>query len=238
MPITMNENYLNAAVTLIVGFVALIVYQKQKRDHKKDAANILLIEIETAERQLQIVKEGGSPTSLRENIFLMPSASWSTYRHLFARDLTSREWDILNNFYNRCKQFDEAVTYNSTFFRQDVEAYRVSLNNALAQAALFCSQEVMNDNNAGKKRDSGEEISQLDYTAIADKKYVELAKRIADLYIEPKNLYFYAPKKPIDDAIEALGNLDSTISTTTIGIKLRYIAKTNFIKRFFYRKIS
>jgi len=136
------EQYVSAGVTFLVGLVALFVYQKQKRDHKKDAANILIIEIESAERQLQAIQEGAAPKTLKENQFLMPSASWATYRHLFARDFSLREWDIVTDFYNRCKQFDEAVQYNSTFFRHDVEAYRISLNQALAQAALEVAKHI------------------------------------------------------------------------------------------------
>ena len=221
------ENYIGSIVTFVVGFVALFIYQKQKRDQKKDAANILIIEIEGAERQLQTLKEGGTPKTLKEGQYLMPSSSWSKYRHLFARDFTSREWDILTNFYNRCQEFDEAVRYNATFFRQDVEAYRTSINRVLAEAAL----EVAKDAEADKEDDHQKTLE------AADKKYLDRIARTIKLYMEPKNLYTYDPQKPINDAVAALSSMESTISTSTIGVKLRKIAKQSLLQRIFSKRI-
>jgi hypothetical protein len=220
------ETYLGPVVTLVVGFVALLIYQKQKRDHKKDAANILIIEIEGAERQLQTLKEGGAPKTLKEGQYLMPSSSWSKYRHLFARDFTSREWDILTNFYNRCQEFDDAVRYNSTFFRQDVEAYRTSINRVLAEAAI----EIAKDSEKDPEEDSQKKLD------AADKKYLDRIARAIKLYMEPKNLYTYDPQKPINDAVTALGSMESTISTSTIGVKLRKIAKQSLLQRIFSKR--
>ena len=220
------NTYLEPAITLLVGLIALHVYLKQKRDYKKDAANIVIIEIEAAERQLQIIKEGGSPRTLKENIFLMPSASWSTYRHLFTRDFNSREWDILSDFYNRCNQFDEAVMYNSTFFREDVEAYRLSINQVLAESALGIAKDIVS------AKDHDDSMKKLEE---ADKKYIDLRDKILKLYMTPKNLYTYDPQKPINDAVAALDNLQGTILTSTIGVKLRKIAKQTFVQRLFSR---
>ena len=221
------EQYISAIVTFIVGFVALFVYLKQKRDHKKDAANILLIEIEAAERQLQIVKESGAPQELKEGSFLMPSSSWSTYRHLFARDLSPREWDIITNFYTKCKQFDESVDYNSSFFKQDVEAYRLSINSALALIAKDVSINI----DEGPSQDES-----LIFDA-ANEHYRRIAGRAKNLFMNVENIYRYEPNKPISDAIDALATLDTGISTGTIGIKLRRIAKPGFATRFFKKTI-
>jgi hypothetical protein len=220
------ETYLGPVVTLVVGFVALLIYQKQKRDHKKDAANILIIEIEGAERQLQTLKEGGAPKTLKEGQYLMPSSSWSKYRHLFARDFTSREWDILTNFYNRCQEFDDAVRYNSTFFRPAGEAYRTSINRVLAEAAI----EIAKDSEKDPEEDSQKKLD------AADKKYLDRIARAIKLYMEPKNLYTYDPQKPINDAVTALGSMESTISTSTIGVKLRKIAKQSLLQRIFSKR--
>jgi hypothetical protein len=157
---------------------------------------------------------------------LFLAAAWPKYRHLFARNLTAREWDIITNFYARCKQFDEAVSYNNTFFRQDVEAYRASINSVLAQAALSCATGMENDSEKDEQK----------LFEKTDKKYIELAAKVIKIYMEPKNLYTYDPQKPINDAIDALGSLDGTISTSTIGIKLRRIAKPTLLQRIFSRQ--
>lgn len=221
------EDYIGSVVTLIVGFVAFFIYKKQKRDLKKDAANILIIEIEGAERQLQTLKEAGTPKTLKEGMFLMPSSSWSKYRHLFARDFTNREWDILTNFYNRCHGFDDAVKYNGSFFRQDVEAYRTSINRVLAQASLDVVYEMDKDT----EKDEAKKFEN------ANTKYLERISKAIKLYMEPQNLYAYDPQKPLNNAVAALGSLESTISTGTIGVKLRKIAKQPLFQRIFSKRI-
>lgn len=45
-----NSNFLLALITFIARLTALIIYYKQKSDMKKDAANIIYIEITNAER--------------------------------------------------------------------------------------------------------------------------------------------------------------------------------------------
>jgi hypothetical protein len=44
-------------MTLIVGFAAWLVYKQQKQDTKQDAANILLLEIQSAERAIKKIEE-------------------------------------------------------------------------------------------------------------------------------------------------------------------------------------
>jgi len=44
-------------VTLVVGSVAYVIYKLQKRDKKREKANIILLEIQGAERKLQQIKK-------------------------------------------------------------------------------------------------------------------------------------------------------------------------------------
>lgn len=217
------EAYITAAVTFIVGLVALEVYRKQKRDNKKTAARILLIEIENAERQLTIISENGEVQNLAENLYLMPSSSWEKYRHLFAQDLTPREWDTITNFYNKCQQFDEAVRYDSLSFKQNVEAFRNSINFVLAlkagEIAANASDEIT---------DNETDIMNINYRKFRD--------LVTELYMSGPNLYMYSPQKPLNDAIAATRNLDRTLSITTVGIKLRNISKQSIWSRIFHHR--
>ena len=65
----LDSTLLNPITTLIVGFAAYFLYKKQKEDEKRDAANIILLEIESAERQLGVVKENIKKNFLREDLF-------------------------------------------------------------------------------------------------------------------------------------------------------------------------
>ena len=203
------ENYITAGITLAVGFAAFEVYRREKRDHKKTAARILLVEIENAERQLAIIKESDK---LSENVRLMSSSSWEKYRHLFGQDFTAREWDTISDFYNRCTQYDKAVDYDSSNIYHDIEAYRTSVNNALALSAANII--------VGNPALSDEEII---------KEYAIFKDKLDKAYMS--NFLPYSPTKPINDAAKALQGLDSTLSLTSVGNKLRKVAKPTLWQR-------
>ena len=90
----------------------------------------------------------------------MSSSSWEKYRHLFGQDFTAREWDTISDFYNRCIQYDRAVDYDSSNIYHDIEAFRTSVNNALALSAANII--------AGNGSLSDEEVAQ-EYVAFKDK---------------------------------------------------------------------
>ena len=202
------DSYISAGVTLLVGLIALEVYRRQKRDEKKNAARIILVEIENAERQLSIIKENNNG-NISENPRLMTSSSWEKYRHLFGRDFTPREWDTISDFYNRCLQYDKAVEYDDSSFYHDIEAFRTSINNALALGALTI---VTSDGGMTK-----EEIS-TEYGRIKD--------NLVGAYMD--NLHMYSPNKPVNVAARALSELNSNLSLTSVGDKLRKLSKPSF----------
>src|SRR5579859_3713818 len=104
------KNFITSAlflplVTILVGSTALIIYNKTKDDFKKDAANIILLEIQNAERALKQVTESvnAEPPTLPQNIFLMQTESWSKYRYLFVRDFDWNEWNEITDFYDKAQ---------------------------------------------------------------------------------------------------------------------------------------
>lgn len=210
------QTIVTALATVVVGFGAFGVYVWQKRDHKKTAARILLIEIENAERQLSSIKSNESD-SLPENTYLMPTSSWEKYRHLFGRDLTSREWDTISEFYNRCIQYDKAVTYDASSLEHDIEALRISVKQALA---LGLAITILSDTSGL----SNEELNDA---------YAEFGNKLTKTYMSPENLYMYKPNKPLNEATKAIKDLDNTLSLTSIGDKLRKMSKPSLLQRIF-----
>lgn len=208
------QEYIVAAVTLLVGFVALEVYRRQKRDQRKTAARIILVEIENAERQLSMIKEAGNPEKLSENTRLMSTASWEKYRHLFGQTFTSREWDTISDFYNRCAQYDKAVEYDSSSIYHDIEAIRTGINNALSLGAA----NIVATN------------SQLSLEEI-DAEYRLFKEKLVNTYMARDNLFTYAPNKPLIDATTALKELNTSLSLTSVGDKLRRISRPGIWQR-------
>lgn len=52
-----SKDYVNATIAVLVGLIAVVLYYKQKFDRKKEAARIILLEIQRAERGIRQVKE-------------------------------------------------------------------------------------------------------------------------------------------------------------------------------------
>jgi len=208
------HDYLEPAVTLIVGFIAFWLYQKQKRDSKKDAANILLLEIQNAKRQLAVatkqLKDAGTDETkmLAEDTFLMPNESWSKYKYLFVRDFDRDEWDSLSSFYSRCAIFDDAVIHNNKAFPQNAEQIREAMSQAVTKILT-----EFTINNPTAKSGSKPEINAIN-----------AASKAHDLILAQAGaLFSYSPRKPILDAQDQLTSI-SSINLEQHILKLKKIA--------------
>lgn len=219
-----DSNFFVALVTLVVGSLALVIYRKQQKDSKKDAANILLLEIKNAEAQLMQAKEvimrgEGIP----ESIFSMKTASWSKYGYLFIRDLTDEEWRLINNFYEKCHQYDEVVEYNNTFFKKNEEQMRVNLHQAIADYTKDMLKKV------GKAFDIEDEKQRNAKNEEVLNEYKDLLNRFYDTFMReltsPNSKYFYIPQKPFQDAEVLINIIRLDLSTSTVGTKLEKIIK-------------
>ena len=130
-----NTSFFVGLATLFVGFAAYLVYSKQKSDVKRNAANILLLEIENAEQQIQKINETHHSNPVLPGISLMKNASWDKYRYLFVRTFDKNEWDNLSDFYNKCLKFDVAVAYQESLFERNMFNIRENLQRVLADYA-------------------------------------------------------------------------------------------------------
>ena len=212
-----NTNTFVGLITLLVGSFALYLYNKGKSDFKREAAGILLYEIENAERLLKTAKENlaANPPILSENQLLVPTESWSKYKFLFVRDLARDEWDGLNDFYNRCFLYDNAVKYNNSFFTKNEEQLRVNKQRVLTG---YLKKHV--EAQVGKDVPEADKISR-----ISD----EFDKQ----FMNNPSLLFYSPQKPIMDAQNAVRNINAAISLGIIGTKLKILSKhSRFVAKF------
>lgn len=99
------ENILN--ILLVVGaFAAFGVYYWQKRDEKKKAARVLLMEIRNAETEIKNLKE---ISVVSDYSSVLPASNWGKYNHLFVKDLDRDELTLVNNFYNSCQLVENEI---------------------------------------------------------------------------------------------------------------------------------
>jgi hypothetical protein len=109
----LNENL--GAVTFIVGFLAIYLYLKQRKDRKRDAARMIVQEIRHGEQQIRYAKLSQVPLLFNFSVSsrLLPTNSWNDNRHLFTKDLTETEIDMISAFYSKTTYIDSLIAERS-----------------------------------------------------------------------------------------------------------------------------
>ena len=208
------SNFFVGLVALGVGVAAYSVYRRRRRDAKRDAANVILLEIESAEQQLQAVNQAQAqdPNSLPEAIFLMKNSSWDKHRYHFVRDFDRNEWDKITDFYDKCRRYDEAVTYNNSFFQSNLSSWVSSLHHELAKYASAYADTASQATPAQQRT--------------LEQAYLKRRKTLIDVYtnVDPQHTYFHNPVKPINDAKAVLTTIETSLSLTSVGTKLKRLA--------------
>lgn len=208
-----NSNFFIAGVTFVVGFVAYRVYAKQKRDAKRDAANIILLEIEDAERQLEKVNVDRPFTGADEDdVYLMKSASWDEYKYLFVRDFDRNEWDKITAFYTRCQAYDQSVSFNKKSREHNQREVRVNLQRILADHAKKYIDDGLKD--AATTVGENAQLRTQVYEAVREA-YIEL------LVGDKSSIFTYTPMQSEKEAKRALGAIETSLSLTSVGTKLK-----------------
>lgn len=211
----MNEaviaTYVQTAVTLLVGTIAYLIYKIQKSDNKRDAANSLLLEIQSGENAISKVRDALNQDHLDVDVSVMPSESWSKNKHLFVRDFDKDEWESISDFYNKSSLLDQAISYNKTAFASDVEQIRTNKQRVLATYAEEAVKEATY---------STETVNADQLQGTYDLK----AKTFDKLYMNKQGEFSYTPQKPKNDAKLYLTDM-TKLTTSSVGIKLKKIAK-------------
>jgi hypothetical protein len=204
----LNSNFFIALVTFAVGTAAYIIYRIQKRDRKREAANIVLLEIQSAERKLARIKSSlaKDPPSLPNDLRLLPTENWSTYRYLFIRDFDRDEWDALTDFYNKCELIDETIKFNNAAFWGDVEQIRANKQRMLADYAKDATDKLTGDPKLDEEIVNGFSKTTDEFDA---------------MYMSRQGRFAYAPDKTIIDARLYMTEIDLGLSKSVIGTKLK-----------------
>jgi hypothetical protein len=106
----LNENL--GVVTFVVGFAAIYLYIKQRKDRKRDAASLILQEIRYAEQQIRNAKRTTPPTYFLASK-LLPTNNWNDNIHLFIKDLNETEIDTISAFYAKATYIDSLIVERS-----------------------------------------------------------------------------------------------------------------------------
>ncbi len=212
----LNSNFFIALVTLVVGAAAFLIYRLQKRDKKREVANIVLLEIQSAERKLKEIKKSisGDSGKLPNDLRLLQNDSWSQFSYMFIRDLDRDEWDSLSDFYDNCKLIDETIKFNNAAFWNDVEQIRANKQRVLADYADVSARKLKGSLKGPVNEEDKVAVEQFD----------ELTEKFDHLYMSKQGRFSYTPQKTLDDARQYVSEIDMRISQKNVGIKLKKLA--------------
>lgn len=197
-PGVLGSNFFVAFITFLVGTFVIYLYIAQKNDHKRDAANIVLMELRHAENIIDQTKGG---EILEVSQALLPTNNWTKYNYLFIGDLDRDELDLINNFYNQCELIDKAAT-------------QMSISTQLEQKANHIHNEIVK---------LAMEESKL-YSSEADALNGFNIKKEKFLKVIHSDGYAFRPADPQNKIIKSLFNIQK-ITTSSAGNILKKIAK-------------
>lgn len=202
----LNSSFFVAIISLVAGFIAYWLYRKRNKDSKKDAANILLLEIQNAERQLRAAKERLQKDGLVvDNAYVMPTENWSKYKYMFVRDFDRDEWDTINAFYDKCHLYDEAVRHKSASFKNNEAEIRANIHR-------ITSDYIKTLVEGGTSKS-------------ARAKTLTLIETFQNEYLDLRSdLNLYQPSKPITEAKGLLEGINDNLSQTSPGVSLKKLA--------------
>lgn len=218
-PVEQNFFYSNlfiAIVTFIVGSFGLYLYHRRKRDGKRRVAKIILLEIENAEAQLKDAKKqvlANPDDPLPEHLYTMPTNSWSKNKHLFVEDFKSTEWNAINQFYDCCELFDEAIRHNDARFAEQEKEVRRNVHWATYKYAIEFGEKLLD----AKTDEENEEIIQ---------EFFKKRNSAVGMLTNGRFIYIYTPTKQNNVVKSCLDNADTSLSLNVVGQRLKSLSKS------------
>jgi hypothetical protein len=205
-PYETKVNILVAFATFLVGVVAIYLYITQKRDYKRDTANIILMEIRNAENIIAGIKQGAPMNS---KTILLPTNNWAKNNYLFINDLDGDELNAVNNFYNQCSIIDKSLSELDISIQLEQKANHI--HNKLVEMA----REIT------KGYSYALSVSELENLRNAFN-----IQKNNFLEIINKEGWSFSPDDPKREILRALDSIEK-ITTSSVGNKIKKIARVS-----------
>lgn len=214
-----NSNFFVALTTIVAGLTALYLYNKQKSDNKKDAAKTIYSELVYAERIIGDVKKIKQNQALLEidaTKYILGESSWIKFKYHFINEFDANEWEKINTFFNQRDAFDKTIKDIANLFPKNIEYRTKSIQEELAKLASEQAKEW--DSIDSTNTDAQQKVI---------KKYENLANTFRTVYVDANTSfkYLYTPSGTYSFIEKDLDNIDLTISTSSVGQKLKKISK-------------
>lgn len=213
--IFLDSNFFQSIVALIVGVFVFVQYRINRRDHLRDAASIIIIEIQTASRTIKSIRKRLVDRVLDSDVSVMPSDSWKENRQLFAKYLDRDEWDTIEDFYDRSRLLDDVVKYNRQMFRNDVEQIRINKQRAAADFAIDTV------NNIAANSMNKEDVANM---------FSGKVSVYDTLYMSKQGELAYTPNQVTDDAKKYIDNIPDILNSSAY-VKLKSISRRGISRK-------
>lgn len=223
----LNDNI--GLVTLSAALVAFIIYSRQKWDKKRNAANTIFIEIKTAEDALENIKNALNKTDgayIPDDIFLMPVETWTSNRHDFVKDFRDHEWRAIDNFFTKCKLYDEYARQNALTFGKNEEQIRINAHRLVADYANELTESVAHLNDAVKLNDKQTKEASEAYKIFNNKELFIENSFLSNTLAKP----MYSPQKYLDKARQYASEVEK-LSLSNVGRKLQNISSRSWLRQ-------
>jgi len=196
----LDGNLFQTIVLFITGLIGIYVYFLGKRVEKKNAAQIILMELRNAEKTIQNIKAASVITATET---IMATNSWSKYNHLFVDVLDQDELDLINRFYSQAEFAEEQRKRIVNVIPMAMEEKIRAVQSALVDMAL---------QKASKSVDESE----------------KWYKQTKELFIQQINdeIFTFTPNFPQEQLKLLLMNM-LVVTTSSVGVKLKKIATSS-----------
>lgn len=208
---------------MTVAISAYLIYLRGKKDDKRNAANIIYLEMKGAEtlitqakktlKQAQITNQPDAK-KFQEKLQVMRIGSWSKYRHLFSRDMSPDLWNEIDEFYQNCKLFDEALVYIDSLFSRNESEVRINSFRIIANYFVEASKKT--------SPNPGTDKALLAKNEKVIKQYKEYIDSFTGAF---PTSYAYTPIKPYQDAEYYLSQLPKNITKRDSGKRVKELAE-------------
>lgn len=94
----------------LVGLSALFVYFMQKKDRVRSAATLILGQIDSIEKSVAALRDDYQlgNVAVYHSKPIIRGNTWEQYKHLFVKDLSRSEYDMVQHFFEHAEQIERA----------------------------------------------------------------------------------------------------------------------------------
>lgn len=219
----MSENFFYsnlfiAIVTFVVGSFGVYLYYRRRRDEKRRIAKIILLEIENAQIQLKDAKQqvlGKPDDPLPEHLYVMPTDTWNQNKHLFIKNFKPTQWNAINQFYDLCHVFDEAIKHNDARFGEQEKELRKNVHKATYSYTMKYSERIR-------------EASTEDERERIINEFFKKRNSAVKMLTSSEYVFIYTPAKQNQIVNNCLTNIDVNLSLGSVGQRFEKLSKNRF----------